>query len=60
MLFRELTPNLECHEIVKWRSEGGRVTVAILNYALGQQRIQLWYDRTGCAPDELTDIILEM
>lgn len=60
MLFRELTPDPECHEITKWRSEGGRVTVVILNYAFGQQRIQLWYDRTGCALDELTDIILEM
>jgi len=42
------------------RSKGGRITIAGLNYAFGQYRIQVWFDKTGCAPAELTDIVLEM
>jgi hypothetical protein len=41
-------------------SDDGKVITTILQYLLGQNRVQVWFDRTGNSPAELTDIMVEL
>jgi hypothetical protein len=60
MLFHAVTPSQDSVEQLRWNSAGGRVRIVVLNYAFGQNRIQLHFSDDGAVRDVETSIILEM
>jgi hypothetical protein len=59
MTFSEEPPYHE-RVLKHWASNNKRIRFAILDYAFGQNRIQVIFDRTCDLPVEHTDIVLQL